>query len=152
MRQSWKKSSDVIEARRLILCLTSRATNPLVPFSTNKPLVLSPSAFAHTIAISATLPLVIQAFDPFSSHPSLTLSARVLIPAGFEPKFGSVSPKHPSAFPAAIGGSHFLRCSSLPNLYIGYMHIAPCTEAKLRIPESPASRSCITVQSPTLLI
>jgi hypothetical protein len=36
-------------------------------------------------------------------------------PEGFDPKSGSVKPKHPMMSPCAIPGRYFLRCSSLPN-------------------------------------
>src|SRR5215471_5543338 len=97
-------------------------------------------------------PLVIQAFDPLRTHPSRTLLALVSIPLGFDPKFGSVRPKHPITFPAAISGNHLRFWSSLPNWNIGYIQRAPCTDAKLLIPESPASSSCITNPYATLFI
>ena len=43
------------------------------------------------------------------------------IPPGFEPKSCSVKPKHPIFSPLAIAGSHFIFCSSLPNVNIGYI-------------------------------
>src|SRR5215213_2434963 len=72
-RQSSKLSSDVIEARKLSLCLVSRVLNPFVPFSTINPRISSLSVFAHTMARSATEPFVIQDFAPFSNQPSPTL-------------------------------------------------------------------------------
>ena len=68
----------------------------------------------------------------------------VFIPAGSEPWSGSVRPKQPTAFPAPSNGSHRSFCGSLPKVWIGYITSAPCTEAKLRSPESPRSSSCIT--------
>src|SRR5216684_1232652 len=53
------------------------------------------SARAHTTATSARVPFVIQVFSPFSTQPSPSLRAFVRMPAGFEPKSGSVSPKQP---------------------------------------------------------
>ena len=60
---------------------------------------------------------------------------------GLEPTSGSVSPKHPTASPAAIRGSHSCFCSSDPYRQIGNMASEPWTETKLRRPESPASSS-----------
>ena len=63
------------------------------------------------------------------------------MPAGLEPKSGSVSPKQPIASPAAIRGSQACFCSSLPNFQIANMASDPCTDTMLRTPESPASSS-----------
>ena len=60
---------------------------------------------------------------------------------GSEPRSGSVSPKQPTAVPAAIRGSHSCFCSSEPYAWIGNIASDPCTETKLRRPESPASSS-----------
>jgi len=65
----------------------------------------------------------------------------VRIPPGSEPKSGSVRPKHPIAAPAAIRGSHSFFCSSLPNRWIANIASEPCTDTRLRIPESAASSS-----------
>ncbi len=67
--------------------------------------------------------------------------ADVRIPAGFEPKSGSVRPKQPIASPAAIRGSHSCFCSSEPNAWMAYIASEPCTLTSERIPESPASSS-----------
>ena len=91
--------------------------------------------------MSATDPLVIHILVPLSTHSSPSRLARVRIPAGLEPKSGSVSPKQPIASPAAIRGSQRVFWSSLPNLQIAYMASDPCTETMLRTPESPASSS-----------
>ena len=70
---------------------------------------------AHTSATSATVPLVIHILVPFRRHrPGPSGSARVRIPAGLEPKSGSVSPKQPIRAPLASRGSHLARCASLP--------------------------------------
>ena len=53
--------------------------------------------------------------------------ARVRMPAGLEPKSGSVSPKQPIASPAAIRGSHCCFCSSVPNFQIANIASEPCT-------------------------
>ena len=110
------------------------------------------SARAHTTATSAMLPLVIQVFSPLSTQPSPSRRAVVRMPAGFDPKSGSVRPKHPTAFPLCSGGSHFCFCCSLPNQKMGYITSAPCTETKLRTPESTRSSSCMTSPYSTLLM
>ena len=63
------------------------------------------------------------------------------MPAGLEPASGSVSPKQPIVVPAAIPGSHFSFCSSLPQRQIANIASEPCTEQNDRSPESPASSS-----------
>ena len=120
----------------------SLAENPGVPRSTRNPAIVSPS-FAHTIAMSATDPLVIQRLVPARTYSDPARRARVSIPPGSEPWSGSVSPKHPIARPAAISGSQRCFCSSLPQRQMAYMASDPCTDAIERNPESPASSSCI---------
>ena len=66
------------------------------------------SVRAHTTATSAMEPLVIQVFSPLSTQSEPSLRALVRIPAGFDPKSGSVSPKQPIASPLCNRGSH--RC------------------------------------------
>ena len=96
-RQSENARLDVTEARMDSLPWMSEEVKPGVPRSTRKPRMPS-SARAHTTATSATLPLVIQVFSPFRIH-APSCRARVSIPAGFDPKPGSVSPKQPIASP-----------------------------------------------------
>jgi hypothetical protein len=93
------------------------------------------------MATSATDPLVIHIFVPLITQSSPSRLARVRIPAGLEPKSGSVSPKQPMASPVAIRGSQVVFCSSLPNFQIANMAREPCTDTMLRTPESPASSS-----------
>jgi hypothetical protein len=86
-------------------------------------------------------------------RPGPSRTARVRMPAGFEPKSGSVRPKHPIASPRASLGSHASRCASVPYVKIGHMTSEPCTDAKLRSAESPRSssymrRPCATDESP----
>ena len=104
-------------------------------------MTLSSSLRAHTTATSATEPFVIHIFEPLSTQPSPERFARVRIAAGFEPASGSVSPKQPSASPAAIFGSQRSFCSSLPQRWIANIASEPCTEQNDRSPESPASSS-----------
>ena len=80
---------------------------------TTKPRIPS-SVPAQTTATSATEPLVIHILVPLSTQPSPSRLAVVRIPAGLEPKSGSVSPKQPIASPAAIRGSQACFCSSEP--------------------------------------
>jgi hypothetical protein len=103
----------VTDARSDNLCLISRAEKPWVPAGTTKPAIPS-SALAHTIAMSATEPLVIHIFEPLRIQSDPSRRAVVRMPAGLEPKSGSVNPKQPITSPVAIAGSHWLRCSSLP--------------------------------------
>ena len=63
------------------------------------------------------------------------------MPAGLEPKSGSVRPKHPIASPAAIRGSHSCFCSSEPCFQIANIASEPWTLTSERSPESPASSS-----------
>src|ERR1700733_11662933 len=90
----------VTDARIDNLPCSSDDENPGVPLSTKNPRMPS-SARAHTIATSATDPLVIHVFSPFNTHVHPCLTALVNIPAGFDPKPGSVSPKQPIASPVA---------------------------------------------------
>ena len=58
---------------------------------------------------------MIHRLVPLSRKPPPgSVSARVIMPVGFEPKSGSVSPKHPIASPAAIFGSQRSFCASDP--------------------------------------
>jgi hypothetical protein len=72
------------------------------------------------------------------------------MPPGLEPKPGSVSPKQPMASPFCSRGSHFSFCASEPKAWMGYITSAPCTETKLRRPESPRSSSCMMSPYSTL--
>ena len=63
------------------------------------------------------------------------------IEAGSLPASGSVRPKHPIASPVAIRGSHSCFCSSEPKVWIAVIASEPCTDTKVRRPESPASSS-----------
>ena len=63
------------------------------------------------------------------------------IAPGSDPASGSVSPKQPTASPAAIRGSHSCFCSSEPNAWMAYIASDPCTDTSDRMPESTASSS-----------
>src|SRR5271166_248598 len=135
-RQSVNARLAVTEARIESLPCSSEDVNPLVPFSTKNPRIPS-GVRAQQIATSATVPLVIQVFSPLITQSLPSFTALVAIPAGFDPKPGSVSPKQPSASPFAILGSQRSFCSSVPYVRIGYITNAPCTDTKLRSPLSP---------------
>ncbi len=107
---------------------------------TTKPRIPS-SVCAHTTATSATDPLVIHILLPDSTQSLPSRFARVRMPAGLDPKSGSVSPKQPIASPVAIRGSHSCFCSSDPCFQIANIASEPCTDTSDRRPESPASSS-----------
>jgi hypothetical protein len=130
----------VIEARRDSLRWMSWVVKPGVPRGTRKPRTPS-SVRAHTTATSATEPFVIHIFEPCRIQSSPSRRARVRMDAGSEPESGSVRPKQPMASPAAIRGSHSCFCSSEPQRWMAYIAREPCTETRLRTPESPASSS-----------
>ena len=69
---------------------------------------------AQMIATSAIEPFVIHILEPLRTQSSPSLTARVSIPPGLDPKSGSVRPKQPIDSPVASFGSHSLRCSSEP--------------------------------------
>ena len=134
----------MIEARSDSFLPILGAEKPGVSVGTRKPrmpLAPSSSVCAQTTATSATEPLVIHILVPLSTQSSPSRLARVRMPAGLEPKSGSVRPKQPIASPAAIRGSQVCFCSSLPNFQIANIASEPCTETRLRTPESPASSS-----------
>ena len=93
------------------------------------------------IATSAIEASPIQRFAPDSTQPSPSRTARVAMLAGSLPAVGSVRPKQPISSPAAMPGSHRCFCSSEPNLAMALIASEPCTETKVRMPESPASSS-----------
>ena len=74
----------------------------------------STAALAQTMATSAIEPLVIQVFSPFSTQFDPLRTARVSMPAGFDPNPGSVNPKQPTASPDCRRGSQRDFCSSDP--------------------------------------
>ena len=67
-------------------------------------LVASP-VFAQTMATCAVEPFVIHILAPLSTQlrPGAPCAV-VIMPAGLDPKSGSVSPKQPMISPAAIAG------------------------------------------------
>ena len=101
----------------------------------------SGSVWAHTTATSASVPLVIHILEPSSTQSSPSRRARVRIEPGSDPASASVSPKHPSASPVAIRGSHCCLCSSEPQRWIANIASEPCTLTNERSPESTASSS-----------
>src|SRR5690348_4756885 len=117
-----------------------RAVKPRTPRGTRKPRIPC-SVEAHTTAMSAIEPFVIHILEPerIQSEPSLV--ARVFMLDGSLPWSGSVRPKQPTAWPAAIRGSHSFFWSSEPYFQIGNMARDPWTDTRLRRPESAASIS-----------
>jgi hypothetical protein len=142
MRQSSKNSCDVTDALNENLPMWYAVENPGMPFSTRNPR-MTPSSLAHTTATSAMLPFVIHAFAPFRTHELPSFRACVRMPAGFDPKSGSVRPKQPIAWPAASFGIQWSRCCFEPYALIGNMTSPDCTLANERSPESPRSSSCM---------
>ena len=86
---------------------------------------------------------MIQALAPFRTQSLPSFFATVRMPAGFEPKSGSVRPKQPMFSPFARAGSQRSFCSFEPYVWIGYMTSEDCTETNERSPESPRSSSCV---------
>ena len=84
---------------------------------------------------------MIHILPPLSTQSSPSFLARVRIEEGSLPASGSVSPKQPIASPVAIRGSHSSLCASLPQRWRAYIASEPCTDTKLRSPESTASSS-----------
>jgi hypothetical protein len=139
-RTSSSTSSEVTDARSDSLRVIVGALKPTESVGTTKPRIPS-SVRAHTTATSAMEPLVIHILVPSSTQSLPSRRARVRMPAGLLPKSASVSPKQPIASPVAIRGSHCSFCAAEPNAWIAYMASEPCTEARLRTPESAASSS-----------
>src|SRR6266513_2901641 len=113
---SCNTSSLVSLARRLSLPFWSLALKPLVFVGTRKPRIeftlSTVPVLAHTMASWAVEPLVIHILAPFNTQPSFVSFATVIMPAGFDPWSGSVSPKQPITSPDAIFGSQRRFCSS----------------------------------------
>ena len=128
------------DARSESLCGIARAEKPGTPAGTRNPRIPS-SVRAHTVATSAMLPLVIHILVPSRTQSGPSRRAVVRIPAGLDPKSGSVRPKQPIASPAASRGSHSRLCSSDPQRWMEYIDSDPCTDTKLRSPLSAASSS-----------
>ena len=131
------------DARSDILWVIVCAANPGESVGTTKPRMppSSSPALAQTTATSAIEPLVIHVLAPSSTQSSPSRRALVRIDAGSEPWSGSVRPKQPIASPAAIRGSHSCFCSSLPQRWMANIASDPCTDTRLRRPESAASSS-----------
>src|SRR5271169_902101 len=151
MCTSCSDKPDVTEARSDHFPWMSSALNPGRLVSTRNPRIVSPSplppsssTLAQITATSAIEPDVIHIFSPFSTYSLPTFFARVRMPPGFDPKSGSVNPKHPSFSPFCSAGNQVFCCSSLPKAYMGYITSADCTLTNERTPESPRSSSCVT--------
>ena len=103
-----QRQADVTEARSDHFPWMSSALNPGRSVSTRNPLTLIVFIFdfGPNHGDVRDGPEVIHIFSPLSTYSLPTFLARVLIPPGFEPKSGSVSPKQPSFSPFCIAGSH----------------------------------------------
>ncbi len=102
------------DARSDILPLCSKVEKPFVPFSTRNPRT-TPSSFAQTTATSAIGSVRdpgLGAVQDVGRSPSFFATVRM--PAGFEPKSGSVSPKQPIASALASFGIQRSFCSFEP--------------------------------------
>ena len=75
------------------------------------------SSLAHTKATSATDPLVIHILFPLIIQSSPSFLHVVTIPPGFDPKLGSVNPKHPIFLPAPKSVNHLSFWLSEPNAF-----------------------------------
>ncbi len=88
--------------------------------------------------------LVMNIFEPLTRQWPSSSSARVRGLPASEPASGSVSPNAASARPATRSGSHWVRCSSVPNRWIGIVPSEVCaatvtpTEASTRVSSSTA--------------
>ena len=116
------------------------AVKPGVSVGTTKPR-MPPSVCAQITATCATEASPIHRLVPVRIQSPPSRRAKVVMLDGSEPAVGSVRPKQPIASPAAMAGSHCCFCSSEPNLWMADMAREPCTETKVRSPESPASSS-----------
>ena len=131
---------EVTEARMLALRSMGCAENPGASVGTRNPRTPS-GVLAQITARSAIPPLVIQDLDPSITQSDPTRRAVVRMEEGSLPASASVKPKQPTTSPLAMRGSHLAFCSEDPYFQMGNMHSDPCTETKLRSPESPASSS-----------
>src|SRR6185503_2740023 len=110
-KQSSSTTSPVTEVRSDSLPSTFGVEKPL-PRSTTKPRIL-PSSLAQTTARSAIGAFEIHILAPLSLKPFGTLTARVIIEPGSEPKSGSVRPKQPISSALASLGRYFLRFAAV---------------------------------------
>ena len=133
---------EVTEALMLALPSTGWAEKPGASVGTRNPRTPS-EVLAQITARSATSPLVIQALAPsITQSPATRRGAGAHGTPGSLPASGSVRPKHPITSPLAHPGKPLLLLLLGSVLrWMGNMHSDPCTEMKLRNPESPASNS-----------
>ena len=71
-------------------------------------------AVTVTRLVSSEPELVMNCFEPLTTHSPPTSSALVFVAPASEPAPGSVSPKPASFSPATRSGSHVCFCSSVP--------------------------------------
>ena len=122
-RQSSRVMPWVSLACQPILRYGGSMMRPGVPAGTTKAEIWSSSVRAVTVTIdvSSVPELVMNAFDPLSTHSPVDSSSRARVrvaPASLPPS-GSVRPKAPRARPATRSGSHRCCWSSSPNWKIG---------------------------------
>ena len=115
-------------------------TNALMPFL---PLLLSVTAI--TTAVSATLPLVMNVLEPFSTQWSPSFTATVLVPPASEPALFSVRPQQPTFSPFASGVRYFFFCSSLPARKMWPEQRLLCAASDRATPASARETSSITI-------
>ena len=87
-----------------------------MPFGTIR-FEISPSPVSAVIVTQAVMSvpaLVMNIFEPFTTHSPSRSSARVRVAPASEPASASVSPKAASRSPDASCGIHSRFCSSLP--------------------------------------
>jgi hypothetical protein len=93
------------------------ALNPETPAGTTNSEIpyVSSDVRAATSTQSAREPLVQNTFDPSSTHPSPSRTARVVNAATSDPAPGSVTASPATAVPATHGATQRARCSGVPN-------------------------------------
>ena len=129
---------DVTDARSDILWWISGALKPDASVGTTKPRMPS-SVRAHTTATSAIEPLVIHILVPVSTQSSPSRRACVRIPAGLEPKSGSVRGETADQLTRGHAGQPLLLLLSLPQRQIANMASdpAPTPATGFRNPPPP---------------
>ncbi|MNP38045.1 hypothetical protein D3C76_1315300 [compost metagenome] len=123
IRQSFKVTAQVSDARMPILCSLRSTVKPGVSVGTrnaDKPfLPSSGSVTAKTMASLARLPLLTNCFAPLITHWPSRSSARVRRLCASDPACGSVRQKQPIACPLARSVSQNSFCACVPNFRIG---------------------------------
>ena len=126
-----------------VLALDLGRAEPGRPLLDEEPADLPSSSFAQTTATSAIVPLVIHIFAPLSTQPSDGLPGARDHAARVRAVVGLGQAEAADRLAARELRQPLWRCSSLPNVKIGYITRPPCTDTKLRRPLSPRSSSCM---------